>query len=88
MREEGPSEAGSAARPDLPDRLKFRFTWIRRGASPARCCCRSSSTASARTDPHADLINGVTLDQARRVTKRLLDPDRLGFCSWSATRPT
>ena len=30
-------------------------------------------------DRRADLINGVTLEQARRVAKRLYDPDRLSF---------
>ena len=57
-----------------------RSTSIRPGASPP-CWWRCSATASASTiiDRRSALIDGVTLDEAKRVAARLLDPAALTF---------
>ena len=76
----GPDRGRAARRQDLSDRLVPARPRIRRSASPG---CLSHMQHDGLgidyLDRRAELICGVTLDQARAVARRLYDPARLSF---------
>ena len=79
MREEGPSEAElQRAKTYLTGSFPLGLDSTQHVAA-VLLQMQLDGLGADYLDRRADLINGVTLDQARRVAKRLYDPDRLSF---------